>query len=881
MTATHPTLLAGYRPRAGVHDEMVRPDGVVREHWRDVTGAMELLGRADLDERQREIARQLADDGVTYHVHPDGRGHGAGRDGELAGTARWHLDALPLVLDSEEWARIESGVIQRAELLDLVLADLYGPRDLLRRGLLPPEVVFGHPGFLRAVDGLDVPGPSTLVTLAVDLVRDHDGTVVALADRAQSPSGAGYALQNRLVLSRVFPSLYRSMQVHRLAPFFRSLRAALQAAAPPGVDEPRIVILSPGPANETAFEHALLASTLGYSLVEGHDLVARHGRMLLRTLDQLEPVDVVLRRVDAAWCDPLELRGDSQLGVPGMVEAIRSETLTVVNPLGAGVVENPALHAFLPELARTLLGQDLRLPSVRTLWCGDPASRREVLARLDELVVKPIARGAGPASILGAGLTTTEQDALRTRIATHPHRFVGQEHLDLGAVPTFLDGRLVPRRSILRAFAVAREGSFTTMPGGLTRVATDEGLVSNQRGAHSKDTWVLSSEPETVAAYWLRPGPSEPVSPIGTMSARAAENLFWLGRYAERAEGLVRLLRVVEERRTDLSAAATDDPAGATTLTILLRTLGQVTGMATLGWDDRPTLLPDDTVRRLMTDRQAPGTLAHDLDRLDAAAQVVRDQLSVDTWTVLTALEREVDRIPEPSAPDPGGAGEPDRDFVSRGRLGRILTSLLALQGLASESMIRDPGWRFMDAGRRIERAVHVVTLLRGMVLDDHGTAADSLLFESVLTASESIVTYRRRYRSRAQLATMLDLLLLDPTNPRSVAHQLDRLATDLQALPGHPGPGRASAAERPVLDAATALRLADTGALAEGLASPGQGEPGGPSALQALLDTLEQRLRTTSDEVTAHHFHHRKPQRGTALGGVEATVTEWRGDGA
>ncbi len=862
MTTTSTSLLTGYRPRLGVHDEMVTHDGVVREHWRDVTGALELLGPRDLAQRQHEIARQLADDGVSYHVH-----------GRPDSSTRWQLDALPLVVESEEWTRIESGVIQRSELLDLVLADLYGPRDLLQRGLLPPEVVFGHPGFLRAVDGVAVPGPATLVTLAVDLVRDADGGVVVLADRAQSPSGAGYALQNRLVLSRVFPSLYRSLQVHRLAPFFRSLRAALQAAAPAGVDEPRIVILSPGPANETAFEHALLASTLGYSLVEGGDLVAQHGRVWLRTLDQLAPVDVILRRVDAAWCDPLELRGDSQLGVPGLVEAIREGTLAVVNPLGSGVVENPALHAFLPRLATALLGQDLRLPSVRTVWCGESDGLREVTARLDDLVLKPIARGGGPASIVGGNLTAAERSALLARISAHPHRWVGQEYVEVGAVPTFVGGELVPRRSVLRTFAVAREGSFTVMPGGLTRVASDdEPLVANQAGAHSKDTWVLASEPESVAAYWLRPGRSEPVSPTGTMSARAAENLFWLGRYAERAEGLVRLLRVVEERRTDLSSAATADPAGALTLRTLLRTLGQVTGMATLGWDDQPTMLPDDTIRRLMADRSTPGTLAHDLHRLDEAAKVVRDQLSVDTWTVLTALERELDE-----APRQRGLAD---DLLSRGRLGRILTSLLALQGLAAESMIRDPGWRFMDAGRRLERALHVVTLLRTVALDDHGTAADSLLYESVLTASESIVTYRRRYRSRAQLATMLDLLLLDPTNPRSVAHQLDRLTVDLQALPGHPGTGRASAAERPVLDAVTALRLADTARLAD-LATPDGADRDGavPSELESLLNTLQQRLRAASDTVGAAHFHHRKPQRGVAIGGVDGSMAEWDGE--
>lgn len=854
MSEPSASLLAGYRPPAGVFDEMVGGDGVVREHWRHVTGALDLLGPAELGVRQWEIARQLEDDGVTYRVHGDDR----------RGARRWHLDAVPVVVPSDEWARLESGVLQRAELLDLVLADLYGPRELLRRGLLPPEVVFAHPGFLRAVDGIRVPGPSQLVTLACDIARGPDGAPVVLSDRAQAPSGAGYALQNRLVMSRVFPSLYRSTQVHRLAPFFRSLRAALQAAAPPGVDEPRVVVLSPGPYNETAFEHAMVASTLGYSLVEGADLVARHGRLWLRSLERLEPVDVVLRRVDAAWCDPLELRGDSQLGVPGLVEATRRGTVAVVNPLGAGVLENPALYAYLPSLCRELLGQDLRLPSVRTLWCGEPDQRREVEARLDELVLKPIARAAGPSHVFGHDLGGEARRRMLARIAARPHHWVGQEAVEVGASPTLADGHLTPRRSVLRTFAVAREGSFTMMPGGLTRVAGDGGVVvTNQRGAASKDTWVLTSEPESAAAYWLRTGPTVPVSPAGSMSARAAENLFWMARYAERAEGLVRLLRVVEERRTDLlSAAPGTHPAGFEAVTVLLRALGTVTATGALGGHDDPTGLPATALRALVSDPGRPGTLAHALARVDAAAQVVRDQLSRDTWMVLTALDRELEDHRTATL------GE-EEDLLGHGRLGRILTSLLALQGLAMESMVRDPGWRFMDAGRRIERGLHLLALLRATVVDDHGTAADSLLYESVLTATESIVTYRRRYRSRAQLATVLDLLLLDPDNPRSLANQLDQLGRDLQALPGHPGPGRVSDAERPVLDAATALRLSDTTALA---GAPTEGRRG---ELDTVLATLEQRLRAAADAIDADSFTHLKPQRAVGVGGRSAQAFE------
>ena len=854
-TATHArperarsSLLAGYRPVPGVHDEMVTADGVVRTHWQDLATAVDRMGPDVLATRQHQITRALQDDGVNYHVH-----------GDEPRSDQWGLDVLPMVVGSDEWQRLESGILQRAELLDAVLADLYGPRTLVAKGLLPPEVVFGHPGFLRPLDGVRLPGPSQLVTLAVDVARTPDGTMVVLADRAQAPSGAGYALENRQVMARVMPSLYRSMQVHRLAPFFRALRGALQAAAPDGVDEPRAVVLTPGPTNETAWEHGVLASTLGHALVEGSDLVARRGRLWLRSLDALEPVDVVLRRIDASWCDPLELRSASRLGVPGLVEVARRGNVSIVNPLGAGIIENHALHAFLPAIARDLLGQDLRLATPRTLWCGDADARREALARLDDLVCKPIARGPGMAAVDTRTLDTAGRAELVARIEAHPHRWVAQERVAVGVTPAVADGDVVARRSVLRTFCVAREGSWTMMPGGLTRVADDDGLViSNQRGAISKDTWVLTSEPESVTSYWLRSGPSSPVTPAGSMSARAAENLFWMGRYAERAEGLVRLLRVVEERRTDLSSPQGSSPAGRTTLGVLLDAVAAVTATPRPGGRGDPVHAGDDqsgfpaaALHDLVARLDRPGTLAHAIRRLVEAAQVVRDQLSGDTWMVLTGLERELAGL---------AATGHDDEVAGVARLGRMLTHLLALQGLGAESMVRDPGWQFMDAGRRIERALHVVALLRATVLDDHGTAADSLLYESVLTAAESIVTYRRRYRSRAQLATMLDLLVLDPDNPRAVAHQLDRLVADLAALPSHPGLGAVSEAQRPVLDAATLLRLADTDDLAAG-------SDGRRDDLAAMLGTLRALLRTCSDVVEGSHFRHQKPLRDIDVG--------------
>jgi uncharacterized circularly permuted ATP-grasp superfamily protein/uncharacterized alpha-E superfamily protein len=831
-------MVAGYRPPVAGYDEMVDRTGALRPHWSHVGHVLEGLGVEELGRRRAEAARLLDDDGVTYNIY------GAARP-----TSRWSLDPVPVLLTSAEWACIESAVVQRAELLNLILADLYGPRDLLRRRLLPPEVVLAHGGFLRPCDQIRIPGPQQLFTVATDVARDSDGQFWVLADRAQAPSGAGYALQNRSVVSRVFPSLHRDAQVHRLAPFFRALRAGLEAVAPPSTREPRIVILSPGPLAETAFEHALLASRLGYSLVEGSDLTFRDGRIWVRSLARKEQVDVILRRVDSGFCDPLELRPDSQLGVPGLVEACRRGTVTVVNTLGSSVLENPGLLPFLPRLAQTLLGAELEMPSIPTWWCGDPVGLDHVLTNLEHLVLKPLTREAGAAAVFGWTLARHELDEVAERIGERPSAWVGQAQLALASVPTLTDAGLEARRSVLRTFCVARDDSYLAMTGGLTRVAASrQAVISSQTGALSKDTWVLASEPEKMTGLWLDSGRIvAAVEPGGSMSSRAAENLFWLGRYAERAEDTVRLMRVVHDRRNDF--AHDTNAAGKACLRALLVALTEVTvtypgfSPGGPGLDD-----PGPELESLALDDNRAGTLAYSVRRLLDAAYTVRDQLSLDTWLVISGLHREL----------------LDQPALGRGTLGQVLNSLLALAGLGAESMVRDPGWRFMDAGRRIERGAQLAALLRSTMSAEHDAGTESLLLESVLTAAESIITYRRRYRSHAHLETMLDLLLLDPDNPRSLSHQLDLLLDDVRALPVAAGAPRVSDAEKHALETSTMLRLADTAALARSQPGADSGAGGGRSRpeLARFLGRVIDGLHATADAIGEANFTEQLPQR-------------------
>lgn len=831
-TATPIGLIAGYQPLPAVHDDMVDVEGRLTEQWAHIGPVLDGLGRHQLTRRRAEAARLLANDGVDYQLAA----------GEPGTARRWELDPVPLLLGSAQWAEVERGVIQRAELLNLILTDVYGARRLLRDGLLPPELVFGHPGFLRQADQIRIPGSQQLVTCATDLARDASGGWWVLSDRSQTPSGFGYALENRLVVSRVFPSMHRDAQVHRLAPFFRTLRSALQAAAPPTASEPRIVVLTPGPWSESAFEHAFLATYLGYSLVEGADLTVRDGRVWLRSLGQLEPVDVILRRLDSSYCDPLELRADSLLGVPGLVEACRIGSVSVVNTLGSGVLENPGLLPLLPRLCERLLGQPLRLPSVPTWWCGEVDGRRHVLAHLDQLVVKSIGREPGAQTKLGWELSATELDELRHRIEARPYAWVGQERLELATVPSLTEAGLEPRHAVTRAFLVARHETYVAMPGGLTTVAASVGgeFIAKRDASVYKDLWVLASEPEDLGGFWLHGG--RPVASTDAMSSRAAENMFWLGRYAERAEALVRLLRVVSDRRNDFPDGV--NPAGTACLRSLLAALTQLTGT-------HPGFQQDDAdisreLLDLLTDSSRTGSLAFAVRRMRDAAYPVRDQLPGDTWLVLGALERE---LLDPADPARGAA-------LATGTLSRVLTSLLALSGLAGDSMVHDQGWRFMGAGRRLERALQICALLRSTVTVSHDTATDSLLLESLLTSAESIITYRRRYRSHAQLGTVLDLLLLDPDNPRSVGYQVDRLSEHVAAIARREFAGRLTEPERLMLELSTALRLTDLTPLAE--SDPDGERPG----IAAFLDRLTGLLERTGDALDAAHFTHLLPQQ-------------------
>ncbi len=867
---TPATNWLGYVPAFGASDEVFGANGEVHAHWQGFLDSLELLGLPELTRRWEEAQHLIRENGVTYNVYGDPRGM----------ERPWQLDPIPLLISSEDAKSLEEGLIQRGRLLEALGQDLYGPQRCVSLGYLPPEVVYPNPAFLRSCHGIRWPKNRQLHLYGANIGRSADGGFCVLGDRTQAPSGAGYALENRLVLSRVLPDAFRDCRVQRLAFFFRTLQDTLRAIAPHNRDNPRIVLLTPGPYNETYFEHAYLARYLGYTLVEGGDLTVRDNRVYLKVLGALQPVDVILRRLDDDFCDPLELRPDSFLGVPGLVQAVHAGNVAVANALGTGLLETPALLAFLPGLCRFLLREDLKLSSVPTWWCGEPRARDHVLSHLRDMVIKPALASIRMEPIFGDELTREQREELAARIKSRPQDFVGEHRLRLSTAPVFAGDQLQPRHLVLRTYLAAHEDSFVAMPGGLTRVSAsaDTMVVSMQRGGGSKDTWVLSEGPVQQLTL-LGPGgvPLEITRGGSDLPSRVADNLYWLGRYVERAEGLTRLLRGVLVRLTETSGLA-ESPE----LPTLLRTVTLMSDCFPGFIGDGAELhlpAPGDELSAVIHDTQRVGSLSSTVNMLWQLAATVRDRISNDMWRVLGDLSslRGDQRFAHASPTRERGAATESHSLTRRAGdgdgsihrtlsdeldlLDRVVITLAAFGGLAVESMTRSAGWRFLDMGRKLERAFHTITLLRSTLTTL--TTPEGPLLEAVLQVADSSMTYRRRYQGSVQTAAVLDLLLADETNPRSLVFQFAALADDVEFLPRDTSvQPRRTPEQRLMLSSLTELRLAD----AEQLAQPD--ESGDRPLLQSLLSRLNANLPALSDALTQTYLSHLQTSRhlGTNL---------------
>ena len=758
-------LLDSWQPPPGHYDELRSLDGSVQPHWAHLAGQLDALGREELAARWENGQSILRDHGVTYNAT------------ELAGESErpWELDLLPFVMGADEWKRIEAGVVQRAQLLNRILNDIYvGPQLLLRDGFLPPGLVMPNPNFLRACRGVRVPGDVYLHLCSFDLARLSDGQWRVLSSRTQAPSGLGYALENRTIIGRVLPQEFHNCGVRRFGDFFARLRQTLVNLAPSPTAWPRMVFLTPGVHSTAYYEHSLLARFLGITLVEAGDLTVRDRRVFLKTLEGLQRVDVIVRRINDALCDSLELAGESTVGIPGLVEAVRAGNVLVANGLGSGLVEAAALIPQLPTLCRHLMGEDLLLPSVDTFWCGEGGDLSRVLQNLHGMVIKDAYADGAFRTVSGGELNEAALQRLGRRITDRPHTFVGQPRLPLSQVPVLTDRGVVALPIVLRVYAAAHGNSFVVLPGGLAKVSWSPGAVVSglQVGGGSKDTWILD-EPGNVGAriapIELESRPAQRIS--SGVPSRLADNLFWLGRYSERLEYLLRLSRAVVGRQLDTASQRSRDERRA-----LCSLVGALQRDAFLTVKPPTENTVGEAVLDLLYNKDIQGGVGDLLRRMHSLVSLVRDRFSGDAWFVLSRLSNH---------PNVRGTRLPYT--VAQAATGEMLTDLAALSGLEMENMTRGIDWRFLDFGRRLERAERISGMLRvGLAV----SRSEPAILSPVLEIADSGMTYRRRYFAEPEVDSMLELLLFDSSNPRAVAFQLDSMRAHVNEFPrpGHSG---------------------------------------------------------------------------------------------
>ena len=847
------------------YNELLGEDGNLRPHWQTFFQSFSQLGAEEIQDRRQAIFRFLKENGVTYNIY-----------GDPTGLNRpWNLDIIPFLISKQEWTTTEAGLIQRAELFNLILKDIYGPQQLIKKGLLPIELVYNHPGFLRQCTGINQRGKHQLILYSTDIARSPDGKIWVLNDRTQAPSGSGYALENRMAMARIMPELFDGLRVKQLSPYFTDLRNALTNLGPHH-KQPRVVILTPGPRNETYFEHSYLSTFLGYTLVQGDDLMVKDNIVWLKTVSGLERVDVILRRVDDNYCDPLELREDSQLGVAGLLQAVRSGNVSIANPLGSGILENPGLLPFLPAIARYYFDKPLILPNIASWWCGQPKEMKYVLENISTLVIKKIYRDSNiSTSVDGATISAKKIQELKEQIKTHPYMYVGQERVTFSSTPSLSDKKVEPRNALFRSFLVSNNDAYTVMKGGLTRTSSESAnmVISNQLGGLSKDTWIISPEEDlsvkqqiqkSLGIQFQSQSQSEykssqlqsqqlsfAVIPTvkNVLPSHTAENLFWVGRYAERFLGNARFMRTVMQAVIEGNRLQFESDLETEETLLMALTHYTFTYPGFIGDEGKAKLAsPWKEMEEMMFDGAKIGGLTYNFALFSRAVNAVRDHWSTDTWRVLRSMD---ELWTEASTTHL-------THFKMIAMLDELLTSMVAFIGLNRESISREQGWTLFDTGRKLELSLLLVNMLRATLVNKHDDQVAYNIQEAVLKSNESLVNYRYKYKVHLQLSLVLELMLLDANNPRSLIYQVVRIKSYLESLPhSRHHNGNAPDHIRLITELYNKLKVADK----EFLSQPDKNEATYDN-LDHFLADIYNILATLPNAISKIYFKHTQPPR-------------------
>jgi uncharacterized circularly permuted ATP-grasp superfamily protein/uncharacterized alpha-E superfamily protein len=763
------TLFQNYFSDFRNYDEVLKSNMSINPNWEKLINNLTQMGSDNLVAKQKEINWLMDENGVTYNVYNDPKGM----------NRSWNLNIVPFLIHQNEWKTVEKGITQRAELLNLILKDIYGKRELIKNGIIPQEVIFAHRGFLRQCDQIQYKTSKNLLIHSADLARGPDGRMWVVNDRTQAPSGMGYALENRYSVNRVLPNIFQDINVRQPSEFFHEFNQMLIDAAPQNKSNPNIVILTPGPLNETYFEHAYMASFLGYPLVTGNDLVVRNGKLWMKTLKELKQVDVVLRRVDDVFMDPLELREDSYLGVAGLLDVIREQQVAIVNPIGSGVLENSGLIPFMNAICNYFFNEDLILPQIASWWCGQEKECDYVLNHLNELVVKRIDRSNRENIFFCEFLDVDALNTLKKEILSAPYKFVAQEKISFSTAPDFIQGALEPRKVMCRTFAIAKQDTYSVMPGGLVRVAAErENLfVSNQRGGISKDFWIISDDPQTnIQNYSWDSSSKISISDINDLPSNTAENLYWSGRYLGRALVTARYLRMTLNRMNQ--PQYNNRTSESESLVFLYKSITNITSTfpGFVGKGSEEVLKnPLKEIISLMMDEKRVGSLAQTITSFNNSYYSLRSLWSKDMWRVFDGIKKLWRKFKE------------DNNYTINELiklLDRIITRIIAFMGLIEESILVSQGLLLYFIGLQTEQAMMNIAKCRSLIIFNYDEHLQYDILESLLTSHESLNIYRYSYRSYLSLENVINLIILDKEYPKSLTYQIKRIKKDIDRLP-------------------------------------------------------------------------------------------------
>lgn len=778
------------------YDEMLSASMELNPNWNALVSNIHNIGTKGLVSIQNDLNWFLSENGVTYNVYNDPNGL----------NRPWNLNVMPLIIHDREWKTIEKGIKQRTEILNLIIKDIYGKRELIKNGIIPQEVIYSHRGFLRQCDQIFYNTNKHLLIHAMDIARGPDGRMWVINDRTQAPSGMGYALENRLTMGRVMPDLFQNMHVKKLSGFFQQFNELLVGSSPGKKDNPNIVILSPGPHNETYFEHAFLASFLGYPLVEGNDLNVRDSKLWMKSLKGLKHIDVVLRRVDDMYSDPLELMEDSHLGVAGLLEVIRQGNVLVINPIGSRILENPGLIPFINGVSWYFLNEELILPQIPSWWCGQENEKKYVLEHLSGLIVKRIDRSSPASIFFGEQMSKAGLDDLHREISDRPYRFVAQEKIGFSTSPTFVNQQFEPRNSVWRTFSIANKQEYCVMPGGLVRVAGERGeiMVSNQKGGTNKDIWIIEDTEEQAdnSSLWNNKTTIS-ISGLDDLPSHTAENLFWAGRYVGRTLTVARFIRMVLKQMTYIQF--NERKPHSQSLQLLFQAVTHITGTYPgfiIQKDKNISVDEYSEILSVILDKTRPGSLSSTISMFTSSYYSIRNLWSADMWRVFDRIEKIWETLQNDTKIQ-------IRDIIQL--LDQLITRLIAFMGLVEESILIEQGLLLYFIGLQLEQSILNISKCRALLIVKQSEQVEYEILESLLTSHESLNIYRYSYKTYIKLENVIDLIILDLKYPRSLSYKLNRLNKDLALLPQSKITHELTDYEKYVFEAFSKIRLANS----------------------------------------------------------------------